>query len=122
MGTVKEHFSALSTATGAQVRVDNNMVLGAARTALFRAQWTPRANAFLARFGLSVQNYNWIEDRRDDKGNKTGEVLKSALQVYRGAQPTEGWQAARAQAPAVAIVAAGAEGGGPDMVVGMGKR
>jgi hypothetical protein len=65
--------------------------LAAARGLALEAQWTPRANAFLAAFGLHAAAFAWVEDRRDDKGNKTGEVTRTprtALQFYNGvAQP-----------------------------------
>ena len=65
-------------------RPAGHYVLGIARDMLLKQRWTGRANALLARYSLRVVVFNWVEDVRDDKGNKTGEVLKSALQFYEG--------------------------------------
>lgn len=62
--------------------------VGSAR-ALIMAPWTQRANAFLQPFGLSCHVFNWIEDTRDDKGNKSGEILRCAVQIYKGGFPAE---------------------------------
>lgn len=59
--------------------------LAAVRARALEEQWTPRANAFLAAFGLRAAAFAWVEDTRDDKGNKTGEVTRTALQFYSGA-------------------------------------
>lgn len=65
--------------------VEQNVILANARSQLL-AQWQAHANAFLAPFGLSVRAWNWIEERRNDKGAKTGEVLRCAVQVYERSQ------------------------------------
>jgi hypothetical protein len=62
--------------------------LAAMRGRVLQEQWVPRANAFLAQYHLRTDAFAWVEDTHDDKGNKTGEVLRSALQFYSGvAQP-----------------------------------
>jgi len=63
---------------------------GTARAAALAA-WTPRANALLARHNLSCYAFTWIEEKRDDKGNKTGEMLLSAVQVYDGQGAALAW-------------------------------
>ena len=72
--------------------------LGTARQARI-APWVESANAFLSKYGLSCAVYSYIEEKRDNKGVKTGEVLWSAVQIYRGSPP-----------PAV-VLPAGAAGG-----------
>jgi hypothetical protein len=59
--------------------------LAAARSRALDEQWTPRANAFLRAYGLRAAVYSWIEERRDDKGNKTGEAARCAVQFYNAA-------------------------------------
>ena len=66
-------------------RLPPHVLLGHARAALFAEQWTPRANAFLRAYGLRAAVYSWIEERRDDKGNKTGEAARCAVQFYNAA-------------------------------------
>ena len=66
---------------GRPVVTNQNVLLANARATLLQA-WSARALPALAPFGLAVRAFNWVEDRRDDKGNKTGEVLKCALQFY----------------------------------------
>lgn len=60
------------------------VAVGLERSEAFAQRWTPRANAMLAPYGLHCAVFHWVEDRRDDKGNKTGEVLKCAVQFYEG--------------------------------------
>jgi hypothetical protein len=75
-----QRFSAMDL-EGRPVGVTQNVLLANARATLLQA-WSARALPLLAPFGLSVSAFNWVEDRRDDKGNKTGEVLRCALQFY----------------------------------------
>jgi len=67
--------------SGQPVGVPQTVLMANAR-ALLLQDWLPRANALLQGHGLACAGFNWVEDRRDDKGNKTGEVLRSALQFY----------------------------------------
>lgn len=95
-----QRFSAMDL-EGQGVAVNQNVLLANARAALLQA-WSARALPALAPFGLSVRAYNWVEDRRDDKGNKVGEVLRCALQFYAVPQlsaPLLGQEAAPAAAP-----------------------
>lgn len=81
-----QRYSAVGV-EGQAVHAPQNLLLANARQQLL-AGWLPRANAFLLPYGLSCRAFNWVEDRRDDKGNKTGEVLRCAVQFY--AQPAHG--------------------------------
>ena len=76
-----QHLDAARAAFQSEVP-QMHYVLGLARDMLLKQRWTPRANALLASLGLRVAVFNWVEDQRDDKGNKIGELLRSALQFY----------------------------------------
>ena len=66
-------------------QIPRHVLLGNARAELFEQRWTARANSFLKAFGLRVAVFNWIEARRDGKGNTIGEGLRCALQFYNAA-------------------------------------
>ena len=66
-------------------RVPPHVLLGSARAALFAERWTPRANALLRNYGLRAAVFNWIHVRHDDKGNRTGEAARCAVQIYDAA-------------------------------------
>ena len=51
--------------------------------------WLGRANAALQPHGLSVNAFCWVEEKHDDKGNKTGEAVRTALQFYAGPPPVQ---------------------------------
>jgi len=75
----------LATAATHEDGVSRLALLGRARQAS-AAPWAARANAFLARYGLCCAVFNFIQEKRDDKGNKYGEMLLCAVQVYGGTQ------------------------------------
>ena len=80
--SAEQRYSALGAEGRPVSDAQQNVLVGNARGLLLQG-WVAQANAFLAPFGLSTQAFNWVEDRRDDKGNKTGEVLRCALQFYQ---------------------------------------
>ena len=77
--------------------------------------WTMKANAFLQPYGLFITISNWIEETRDDNGNKTGEFLCSALQVLEIGSPPHAISRARAamQGPGAGVPANVIIGSGP---------
>jgi hypothetical protein len=94
------HYSALGADGRPVSDVQQNVLVANARRLLLQG-WVAQANAYLAPFGLETRAYNWVEERRDDKGNKVGEVLRCALQFYAVPQlhaPLLGQEAAPAAA------------------------
>jgi hypothetical protein len=79
--SAEQRYSALGADGRPVSDVQQNVLVANARRLLLQG-WVAQANAYLAPFGLETRAYNWVEERRDDKGNKTGEVLRCALQFY----------------------------------------
>jgi hypothetical protein len=82
-GTIAMYTQPMAVMGG---NVSVQAALGNARN-MTLAPWVQKANAFLRPHGLSCAVYNWVEEKRDDKGGKVGEVLRCAIQIYQGAGP-----------------------------------